>query len=512
MNQTQTIARNSFWFGVETAISLVSGIGTSIWIARSLGPELLGHYTYAAWLVALTGNVGSLGIPAATGKYMAEYLGKGDSQTAAAILRWTWRIQFVLASLLTCLLCTAVFVWAAPEMRLTSLLLAVAMWPAVVVAIPSQANVAREDLFANVPGGVASSFIYIAGVTCSMLLHWGTVGLAATLLVMRMVELVIRSLPLITWLRKTGPGVLPGDLRIKLVQFSKRGTLLLLLSIIVWDRSEVFFLRYFSDVRQLAFYTVAFNLTERLRVLPQAFTAAVGASIMAQFGRDSRRLVQLSGAAVRMLALLCIPLSVGLALLSAPLMGITYGDKYLGTAPLLSLAALLAIPRIVLSPLTSVLNATEKQHLLLRLNLAVAAINLTLDFLLIPKFGAMGAVIANGLAQTLAALGIAHLAHRGGAFCWPAGVLLKTAVAAASMVLGVIALPVFDSEGTTVLVRFVVCTLLFLLSIRAVNAISDEDGLRFLSMVRRLPSALRPWASRCVLVLVPSLKEVTANS
>ena len=97
---TSTIARNSLWYGVEIAITMVSGILTSIIIARALGPVKLGHYTYIAWLVNIAGSIGALGVPAATGKYMAEYLGRGEPAIARAIYFATLRLQISLATLL----------------------------------------------------------------------------------------------------------------------------------------------------------------------------------------------------------------------------------------------------------------------------------------------------------------------------------------------------------------------------------------------------------------------------
>ncbi len=72
--------------------------------------------------------------------------------------------------------------------------------------------------------------------------------------------------------------------------FSGQSLILLMLGLIVWDRSEMVFLKHFcADIRQVAFYSVAFNMTERLLVFSQVFGTATGATMMVQYGRDSSR-------------------------------------------------------------------------------------------------------------------------------------------------------------------------------------------------------------------------------
>ena len=82
--------------------------------------------------------------------------------------------------------------------------------------------------------------------------------------------------------------------------------MLLFLAAVVWERSEMLFLQYFSDARQLAFYSVVFNITERLRIFPQVFGSAIGPTIMAQFGRDPEKLNAMVSAAIRYLGLVVL--------------------------------------------------------------------------------------------------------------------------------------------------------------------------------------------------------------
>ena len=45
------ILSNSFWFGLETALEAIVFLGTSVAVARYLGPEKLGYFSYINFFV-----------------------------------------------------------------------------------------------------------------------------------------------------------------------------------------------------------------------------------------------------------------------------------------------------------------------------------------------------------------------------------------------------------------------------------------------------------------------------
>ena len=74
----KTITRNSFWYAIETLTDVFLTIFTSIVIARTFGPEKLSYFLYLWWIAGVAQALGSLGIPAATRKYISEYFGRGQ--------------------------------------------------------------------------------------------------------------------------------------------------------------------------------------------------------------------------------------------------------------------------------------------------------------------------------------------------------------------------------------------------------------------------------------------------
>lgn len=402
---TKTIARNTAWYGLENVISFVSSLVTSIAIARTLGPTKTGYLIYVNWLVGIASTLGSVGIPATTRKYMAEFIGGGDRATARFIFLRTLTLQTILASIATVVAVAWVLHDSPPEFRIASLLLVASLWPAMVNFVPAQANVASEQLSANLPGSAISTVVFFVMTILAVVLHWGVIGVAAAMLGMRLSDCLIRFFPtvgrILAW--PSDNIHTPPDLRPRMMRFASQSIMGLLLTIIVWDRSELFLLKHLSpDIRQLAFYSVAFNLAERLLIFPSVFASASGASIFAQYGRDRSRLPAMTAASVRYLALISIPLHVIAVALAAPALLTLYGVKYEGALLVATVSPLLCLPKAFLGPIQSLFESTDRQKYFIVTTVIASFIDIGVAWYLIPSLGALGASLGSGAAQITA--------------------------------------------------------------------------------------------------------------
>jgi O-antigen/teichoic acid export membrane protein len=110
--------------------------------------------------------------------------------------------------------------------------------------------------------------------------------------------------------------------------------------------------------------------------------------------------------------MLMVPLCLLGAAVARPLAHLIYGSQFLPLALPLQVM-LLALPvtsiGVVVSPM---LYGTERQSFLAKYNTAVAFLNITLDLILIPRYGALGAAAANCAAQIAGVVGPAFYAAR----------------------------------------------------------------------------------------------------
>jgi O-antigen/teichoic acid export membrane protein len=488
---TNTIARNAFWYGLEIGIALIAAFGVSVAVARAIGPQKLGYYLYITWLANISTTVGVLGIPLSTRKYMAEYLGKGDGASARAIFFTTFRLQFFVATVVTTIGMVLVFTVSDPAYRLSSALLVAALLPRMIISVPSQANMAAENLRANVPASILNNIITIVMVAVSLTRGWGLAGVAGSMLAGHVAEVITRTIPVLRWVRKLPAGVLPPELRSRMVSFSSYGMVLMLLNAVVWDRSDLVFLKALCpDIRQVSFFSVAFNVSEKMLLIPQTFAHAVGASIMAQFGRDQKRLLPMVATAGRYVFLCAVPLLMGAAALSGPLMRLVYGWQYLPAIPVLAVACVLAIPKSLLLPAQHLLQTTENQKFLVVWGIACAVLNVSLDLLLIPRHAALGAALANGGTQLVAMLGIWVCALKLFPLDMRWGGLAKILLSSAVMVGAVVPVAWFLPPLVALCIGFPLGAAVFITMLRLTASFQAADRERLAQLRHHFPGRL----------------------
>jgi O-antigen/teichoic acid export membrane protein len=500
---TRIIARNSFWYGLELALGILTAFATSIPVARVIGPEKLGYFNYVSWLTSLSGVIGGLGMAGATRKYMAEYLNRGQGGVARAIYFSTLRLQALLTCVVTGAGLILIFTASDAAYRGISAFLVLSLLPGMLVSIPAMANVAAENMRANAGATLLGYVVNIAAVVLSLTLGWDLLGIAIGIFAYRSVDCVIKLWMAHRWVKALPKQPLPAELHGKLVKFSSYNLILLLLNMVVWDRSDIIFLKALSpQMAQISFYTVAFNLTEKVQLLPTAVGAAMGASIQAQYGRDARRLPQVTSVALWYMFLFGLPLMTGMAVLSPQVIRLLYGNRYAPAIPVLVIAALFAIPRCI-TPAWNLLEAFEKQRFLALWMSGCGVANVVLDIWLIPKHGALGAAYANGLAQLLAVVGVVVRAS----FLCKVQLRLATAaravLCAAAMAGTVIAISVLDWGWPLVPLEVVAGAAVFFLTLRLTGAFDSADRDRFLLLRSAIPARLQGLFHRSVVFLIP---------
>jgi O-antigen/teichoic acid export membrane protein len=407
MSNTKKIAKNSGWYGLENAINVFVTLFTSIAIARSLGPSKMGYIIYVMWVASMASNLGGLGIPATTRKYMAEYLGRGDRGTARYIYLRTLILQACLATLFA----GGIVVWvlrdATTDYALAAVLIALSIWPSMVNFISAQANVASEELSANLPGSVASTLAFFLAIAATVVFNWGVLGIGASMLLMRTVDFVVRFFPtmrrILTW---EATHAYPNGLNKRMMTFAWQSVASMIVALIVWDRSEFFLLRRLcSDIRQVAYYSVAFSIAERLLISASVFGSATGATIFAQYGRDKSRLPAIVSSAFRYLVITSIPLHFIASALAVPVLMVLYGSQYKGAAMVVALSPLLCMPKAFRGPIESLLECTEQQKYIILATVTAGIVDIGVAWWLIRGHGAVGACIGSGTAQ-VAAIGM----------------------------------------------------------------------------------------------------------
>jgi len=293
---------------------------------------------------------------------------------------------------------------APAEYRLAAILVVLSIWPSMVNQISSMANMATENLATNLPASIISSLAYLLGIAASVVFHWGVIGIGAALLLMRTVDFLVRLFP--TLKRVLGwetTHVQPAGLSKRMISFAWQSVATMVVSLIVWERSEILFLKKLCpDINQISYYSASFSMAERLLIGSMIFGSATATTMFVQYGRDKSRLPMITATTFRYLALMAIPLHFIAVSLAVPALLAIFGTKWAGAAAAATIAPLLCLPKAFIRPAQSILQSHERQSFVIWSTVIAGIVDIGVAWSLVRAHGAVGACLASGAAQVTA--------------------------------------------------------------------------------------------------------------
>jgi len=507
MRGAQLVARNTFWNGLEQAFTILGSIVTAVLVARHFGPTRLGYYNFLTLWSGVTSSLATLGLGGACRKYMSEYLGRGQPDVSYAVFWLTYRVQLYVSLAVAVGATLVAWFFARADHQLIAGLLMIGISPRILAYIPSCANMAAEDNAANVPGSLAGAAVLLTGTALSIWAGWELVGIAAFTVASYVVELGLKTLSV----RKRFHGVEPASLdlsvRRRILMFSGQGLVLMVLGIVVWDKSDVWFLKWLNrDPAQMTFFTTGLGLLDKLMIWVNVSASSVVNRMLMQYGTDKSRVPQIAGLSGTYGLLLSIPVLSGAAAVAHLALPAVYGWRYAPLAPVFVVMALMGVVKALVVPGQAVFQAYENQGFLIRWGILSGVLNIGLDVLLVGRFGALGAAFANGVAQGCMALSVWYTVERryGAHLRWRP--VVKTLIASAVMAAGVVGirfvvhLPVWWMIAISVAAGF----LIFVLMIRLVGVLEAQDRERLESVAPLLPAWSQVFYRRAVRLVAAS--------
>ncbi|MDP9040157.1 MAG: polysaccharide biosynthesis C-terminal domain-containing protein [Acidobacteriota bacterium] len=484
------ILQNSFWYGLEQILELVIFLSTSIVVARAFGPAKLGYFGYINLFVSVITTTGGSGLATATRKYMSEFIATERLGLARSVYRFTYRYQLLGATVIALVGVLGIWLFGEPQFRWMSTLLVLSIVPGVMSWVPAQANVAFEDLSKNTISALGYLGSYAVVIVLTLHFHWDLAGIAAATLVGRSVEMVMRTIPLHAKLRTLGEEPLPQEIAARIRRFCLQAMGIQLLMAVVWNRSELIFLRRYSTLEQMGFYSVATGLATKLLLVPKTFGGATGVTLMVECSRDPDRVESIVKNASRYLLLVAIPVHLGAAALTGQAIRFAYTDKYAGAIPALIVASLLSLPLAFQEIPETLLRAADRQKLLFRWLIITGILNMLLDWILIPRYAAVGAAWGNGLSQAFGLVAIWLQAQGAYRFSLPKRAASRLLAAGLGMA-GVAFLISRNLAGLPGLVAAVLAAIpCYILLVKLLHGLEPSDRARLLPIGRRLPGAI----------------------
>lgn len=427
-----TLARNTAWYGAVTAAGLLAGLLMSVVLARGLGPEALGEYSYLLWLARTLTAVATLGFALATVRYTAEALGRERPGLAATVLGLFVRRQLVATALAVLLLAPPVL-WLAPAtLRGPLVVVFLGLFPLTLEAIYAHATYGaqRYDVTARV--STLKMTLHLLAAIAAVALDGGILGITVGGVLGTTVACALQRRRALA-LYRARPEPLPPAARREMAAYLVPLSIVAVLDAVVWDRSEIVVLRLWTSPAEIAYYSLAFGLATRAMLAPQVAVGALMPALATLHGRgDGARFAEVYRLALRAVALVGTPIVVLGAAVAAPLVTLLYGEAYRPVAALLGPLLAVGLVAVLRQVAWSALRATGDRRWALAATGSAALVNVAAAVALVPGWGLWGALAANAAAQLLAsALAFVGVARR--CRCrFPWGDLARAALAGAA--------------------------------------------------------------------------------
>jgi O-antigen/teichoic acid export membrane protein len=393
------LARNTLWYGLITMLGLASGLAMSVVLARGLGPALMGDFSFLMWTFRTLEAVASLGFGLALVRYSADALARHEPGLARGMIGVLLRWQLASIALVVLGTMALTLALAPPNLRWPLVVGAIGLVPATIESLFMRATYGaqRYDLTAQV--SAIKTALLLAISIAAVLMGAGLTGiilgqalgtvLSCTLQVRRALSLYPRHA------QAVAPAV-----RDELGRYVLSLSVVRVLETLVWDRSEIFFLKLWVLPQEIAFYSLAAGLASRAMIVPAIFVGALLPALASLHGAgDDGEFARLYRSALRSVALVGAPIAAVSAGLAPVLVGLLYGEAYAPVAALYRLLVAVGLLGVARDVAWAALRAAGDRRSMLTATAVTAVVDLGLAALLVRSHGTTGAVAANTVAQ-----------------------------------------------------------------------------------------------------------------
>lgn len=503
-SRASLIFRNSFWNGLDTVLVIIVGILSTMLVGRQLGPELIGTAALLNYFANLVPALAISGLNESLLKYLSQYLEVGKKAMARRVLRLVFLLNTIAVTLFIACALAITYYAMQPKDRLWSMLSILALFPGLMQAPLTITHNSLQDYQLNVVPSITSLMVQFLGTLLALHMGWGLVGISSALLLARTLDFLGRAI--LYWRiarprMASAPGALESTesademraIRWPFFQFLLQAAGLQAINLVVWDRSEMFFLGTWFPDSQVTYYSLAFMLTGYLLTLPEMLVTPASQNMIGRIAEDRVAAGRMTATIIRYSLLLGVPCFWGVFCLAEPLIRLAYGRiDYLPAIVVVQVATMLGIARCPIKPLRLVIAGNDRQKHLIRIMIGAGVANILLDILLIRSFQSIGAAWANGLAQAIAVVWMWFFASRYLHVPIHLMSLLRILFAGLGMADVVLAIALFTPSWLAMLLGVPAGAVTYAILIRFFRCVGPSDGERLSALEARLPGRLKP--------------------
>jgi len=164
--------------------------------------------------------------------------------------------------------------------------------------------------------------------------------------------------------------------------------------IAIYFKIDTVMLESMKGALEVGYYNTAYELVFAFMFIPSVVSGAIYPVISRFYKEDKNKIGALVGRLIKYYTLAAVALIVFLTLLGAPLIRLFFGAEYEPSIPLFKILTFVLLFVFTNFLVGTLLNASNKQHVTTIAAGVCAAINIGINLVLIPTYGAAGAAIA----------------------------------------------------------------------------------------------------------------------
>jgi O-antigen/teichoic acid export membrane protein len=193
----------------------------------------------------------------------------------------------------------------------------------------------------------------------------------------------------------------------------------------------------YRSVEVVGFYNIAHRIpTMAINLAPFVVGQVLLPAVAEQFGKgDMEKIKTIYSTSARYLMLLSLPLAAGGIALAKPIINLLFGSGYEPAVILMQIVFVPFAMRGFYQAVSSVIYGIKEPAFLLKIGVILVVMSVGLNFWLIPKYGAIGAVIATGIPRVLSLPIYIRFVSKKIGEPWPLRATVK--ITLASLIMGV---------------------------------------------------------------------------
>lgn len=388
------IVDNMGWLFFDKVLRMGVGLLVGVWVARYLGPEQFGLFSFASAFVSMFGAVAGLGLQSIVVRDMVrDPLCKEETLGTAAVMQ-------LFGGLLAygCLMGT--FLWLRPDDGLAKLLVvilgSIMLFKFSDVALYWFESQVMSKYIVWVQTGC---FLVFAAIKVGLIVSnapliafaWATAAEALVVAVLILFMLGLRS-PKLEKLRFS-------LLRAKTLLLDSWPLLLSGMAVMVYMKIDQIMLGQMLGDDAVGIYSAALRISEVWYFIPMLIVASVSPAILEAKKRDEALYLQRLQRLYDLMVWLSLVVALPMTFLSTPFLVVLFGSAYAESGPVLAIHIWASVFVFLGVASGQWFIAEKRQILIFQRTLLGAVINVALNFILIPKFGGVGAALATVLSQ-----------------------------------------------------------------------------------------------------------------